>query len=49
MTKNKHAPDFAIDDQIHCPFCRLPIDLHMWLEEGAKIVISYDRMEHKID
>jgi hypothetical protein len=47
--RNKFTPPWAIDDQIHCPFCKLPIDIHLHLEDGGKIVISYDSKEHKVD
>jgi hypothetical protein len=49
LTKNKLTPDFAIQDEIHCPFCKLPINLYLHLADEGHIVITYDDEEKKIE
>ncbi len=42
--KNKFTPAYAIDDEITCPFCKLPIQIHYHLEENG-LVITWDSEE----
>ena len=47
--KNKYTPEFAIKDEMHCPFCKLPITMWLWLEDEGRIAMSYDDEEKKIE